>query len=227
MKNKYQIFIDTLLNDKYSNFDNLKDNIRKLSIKNKIILSVEQFDIFSKKIWDKYLSQKPLELFNKYKSSDNIERLFFENKPLETLANIYYLDKFISKKFIIELQKNFNKKSSEIYLDINISSNHWNSQVRYVNFENNNIYLIFGVQNNSTDISFEENWDEFFKSNTYRYFEDNGISDNDIDIDDISFEAIYNVKDKLNVLKALLLEYLYLKYPNNELPNKEKILNEF
>lgn len=79
-----------------------------------------------------------------------------------------------------------------------IGSNHWNSTIEGAYLYKGYPYLFIYVQGGSTDTTMSEDYSKFFSGGDYRGY-----------CERLNCYVTYTAKDKANVMKALLLGYVY------------------
>ena len=86
--------------------------------------------------------------------------------------------------------------------------NNWNSTVEAVEYIKGNLYLNIYFQIDSTDTNICEKYSMFFKSGDYtgKYYTTNRYGDS------VPHYFTYNQKDKAEVIKSILIEYVHTKY---------------
>lgn len=89
--------------------------------------------------------------------------------------------------------------------------NSWNSMVEAVELMKGKLYLDIYFQTDSTDGNITEQYNSFFNRGEYRgkVILTNRYGDQE------PYYFIYSEKDKMMVLKSILLEYVYTRYSSN------------
>ena len=113
-----------------------------------------------------------------------------------SLDELFSIKSSYIKSLIEELGKN----------EMNINSkfregNNWNSEVENIYILNGRVYVTLYVQNLSTDTSMSDLFDKFFIRGRY-------VSSNNR----LDAKVVYNVEDKAECLKSILIQFAYHKY---------------
>lgn len=87
-------------------------------------------------------------------------------------------------------------------------SNGWNSNVEALVYVRGNLYLNVYIQTDSTDFTVSERYLNFFRAGDFRgkCFATNRYGDS------VPHYFIYSEKDKAEVIRSILLEYVNVKY---------------
>ena len=145
------------------------------------------------------------ELFKRYAPAKKIEII---NALTEDELNAVKTETII--RIIKEAGKNkyrSREKRLGILSDRRVG-NVWNSIVEAVEMFHNKPYIEFYVQLDDTDTNIMGEWENFIKSGNYRgkCYETNRYGDK------VPHYFEYNSKHKAEVVKSILLEYVYTKY---------------
>jgi len=88
------------------------------------------------------------------------------------------------------------------------AGNAWNSSIDEVQLIKGKLYLEVYLQYENTDTSTTEEYDEFFRNGNYRC----EVRRLDRFGNGRSYYAFYDESDKANVMKSILLEYIFTHY---------------
>ena len=147
----------------------------------------------------------------------NVE-LFKRYKPEKKLDLIYQLnaDELLAttpetiKRIVKETGKRIDKSRNKVlrFMSEGRLNNGWNSEIEAVEYINGTLYLNIYLQMDSSDCNISEKYETFFHGDEYhgKHYTTNRYGDK------IPNYFIYDKRDKIATIKAILLEYVYTKY---------------
>lgn len=147
-------------------------------------------------------------LFRKYapkKKLEIIEKLTSQEISLVKSSTIERIVKEVGEKFA-------HSRSKKLHISRNLQKgNNWNSTIEGVYLIKGKLYLDVYLQYDSTDTNTDCPMSPFFARGEYR----GGYDTTDRYNNPRTYYFVYYEDDKLNVLRSILLQYVYSKYPNS------------
>ncbi len=149
----------------------------------------------------------------------NINQIIFTrtspSKKLEIIRNLKGLELWETSKetiarIIKETGRNrYKSRDKELYINHDRrAGNHWNSTVESVSLEKGRLFVSIYLQYGDTDTSTCETYQEFFRSGTYH----GSVERDDYRGNPRTYYFDYDMDNKIEVIRSILLEYVYTKY---------------
>ena len=151
----------------------------------------------------------------------NINEFIFSRtqpqKKIETInalkkADLLSVSEATIKRIVKEAGRKMGKtRDKEMYISSERrNGNSWNSTIECVDLIKNKLYIDLYVQYSNTDTTKCEEYENFFANGNYR----GEIHRTDRYGNPRTYYFIYDSEAKANVAKAILLEYVHVKYAN-------------
>ncbi len=136
-------------------------------------------------------------------------------KKLEIIQNLkgnelWATSKSTIVRIIKETGRNrYKSRDKELYINQDRrTGNNWNSTIESISLVKGKLYVGIYLQYENTDTSTCETYEEFFQMRTYR----GEIVRDDWRGNSRTYYYNYSVDEKSEVIRSILLEYVYIKY---------------
>ena len=146
-----------------------------------------------------------IELFKKYAPKKKIEIIHLLTKEELLLTDSLTIARIVKEAGVCF----YKSRDKYLYIDREIQKgNDWNSSVEKVEVRKGICYINFYVQGDDTDTNISETYSNFARQCNYkgRCFFPNRYGDN------VPCYFLYSIEDKANVIRSILLQYVYTRY---------------
>lgn len=158
-----------------------------------------------------------VELFKRYapkKKLEIVEKLSFDDLMNVSMTTLERIVKEVGKG--AWSKKRSRNKSLRIRSDLQ-KGNNWDSDIEEISLYKGKLYLRVYLQYENTDTSDETTADSFFKRGETRI----DICRDDRYGNPRTYYAIYEEEEKAEVVRSILLQYIYSKYKEQLKENKD------
>ncbi len=136
-------------------------------------------------------------------------------KKLEIIRNLKGTELWATPKSTIariikETDRNrYKSRDKELYIGHDRrASNHWNSTIERISLVKKALFVDIYIQYENTDTCTVETYEEFFQMRTYH----GSIERSDWRGNPRTYYFEYSIDEKAEVIRSILLEYVYTKY---------------